>query len=154
MVRSLGAIACALLITTRAHGEPPRVVASEEAPGAPSCAATPPPAQAVDAEAEERAFTAELETFTRHKAFTERLIAERNAELFEQAIARQARVAKLQRELAEREKEQAEREFDNALALYLKKRELTRERSAAGSHDRFNSPSAAPSPASASSPAP
>jgi len=153
MVRSLGAIGCALLITTTAYGEPPDFAASEEGPGAPSCAANHA-TQALDAEAEEHAFAAELETFIRRKAFTERLIAQRNTELFEQAIARQARIAKLQRELAEREKERAEREFENALVLYLKKRELTRERSAAASRTPLDSPSDAPPPPPVSSPPP
>jgi hypothetical protein len=91
---------------------------------------------AADPDAEERAFSADLDSFARRKAFTERLVAQRNAELFERAIARQARAAKLQRELAERERALSEREFEDSLALYLKKRELTRARSAAESRER------------------
>jgi hypothetical protein len=145
MGRSLGIIAFGLLFTAAAHGEEPGSVSPAPSSSQPSCAASAGPDQA----AEERAFSAELESFARRKAFTERLIAQRNAEVFEQAIARQARAAKLQRELAERERAQSEREFDDALTLYLKKRELTRARSAAGAHDHVTSPSSAP----ASSPA-
>ena len=75
---------------------------------------------------EERAFTVELEQFASRRAFTLQLIAKREAEAFEQALERQARVAKLQRELTEREAALSEREFDAAVQLYLKKRELTR----------------------------
>lgn len=133
MGRSLGIIAFGLLVTTTAYGEEPA-----SAPAAPrfSQASCADPDQA----AEDRAFSAELESFSRRKAFTERLIARRNAELFEQAIARQARAAELQRELAERERAQLEREFEDALALYLKKRELTRQRSAASAHGHTPSP--------------
>lgn len=147
MGRSLGIIAFGLLFTAAAHGEEPGNASPAPGPSQPSCAA---PVAAPDQAAEERAFSAELESFARRKAFTERLIAQRNAEVFEQAIARQARAAKLQRELAERERAKSEREFDDALALYLKKRELTRARSAAGAHDHVTLPGSAPS----SSPAP
>jgi hypothetical protein len=94
--------------------------------------------------AEERAFSVELESFARRKAFTDGLVAQRNAELFEQAIARQARLARLQRELAERERARSEREFEDAVALYLRKRELTRQRAAAAASDHVMSPSSAP----------
>ncbi|RYZ07347.1 MAG: hypothetical protein EOO73_11865 [Myxococcales bacterium] len=149
MVRSLGAIAFGLLVTTAAHGEQPVGEESKKAaqPG-PSCAATVS-APTPSSEAEERAFAAELETFARRKAFTERLVAQRNAELFEQAITRQARVAKLKRELAEREKTQSERELEDAIALYLKKRELARELAAASARDRASAPSSAPASSSA-----
>jgi hypothetical protein len=79
-----------------------------------------------DNSTEERAFTAELERFARKRAFTQHLMAKREAEAFEQALDRQARVAKLQRELAEREAALLERELDAAVQLYLRKRELTR----------------------------
>ena len=75
---------------------------------------------------EERAFSAALESFARRRAFTLRLMAKREAEAFDQALDRQERVAKLQRELTEREAALSEREFDAAVQLYLKKRELTR----------------------------
>lgn len=149
MVRSLGAIALGLLVTTAARAEAPSgTPPSDEVPSEPSCRASPP-GQAADADAEERAFAAELETFARRRAFTERLIDQRNAELFREAIERQVRFARLQRELAEREKTRAEREFEDAVALYLKKREFTRERSAAASRARAE----APPPAPVSSPA-
>lgn len=147
MVRSLGAVAFGLLITTTAYGEQPGSAAhAVKAPsGEPSCTApASAPAAKLESDAEERAFSAELESFARRKAFTDGLVAQRNAELFEQAIARQARLASLQRELAERERARSEREFEDAVALYLKKRELTRQRAAAASSDRVLSPSAAP----------
>ena len=90
MGRSLGVIAVALLFTTAAYGEEP----SSVHPAAPvSRDATCAPASVSDTDAEDRAFSAALDSFARRRAFTERLIAERNAELFEQAIARQARAA-------------------------------------------------------------
>lgn len=130
MGRTLGIIALGVLVTTAAHAEEP---SSVRAPAPASGEATCAPAPAADGE-EDRAFSAALESFARRRAFTERLIAQRNAELFDQAIARQARAAQLQRELTERESARSAREFDDALALYLKKRELTRERAAAGAH--------------------
>jgi hypothetical protein len=139
MVRSLGAIGFGLLVTSTAHGEQPGSGAPVERTQQVehSCAAsTSAPAAASEPDAEDRSFSAELETFARRKAFTERLVAQRNAELFERAIARQARAAKLRQELAERERARSEREFEDAVALYLRKRELTRQRSAAGSPDR------------------
>jgi hypothetical protein len=153
MVRSLGVIALGLLVTTTAHGEQPGSAASAQraSEGEPSCTApASAPAAASEPDIEERAFSAELESFARRRAFTDGLVAQRNAELFEQAIARQARAAKLQRELAERERARSEREFEDAFALYLKKRELTRQLAAVASRDGMSTPSAAP----ASSPAP
>jgi hypothetical protein len=58
-------------------------------------------------------------------------MAKREAEAFEQALDRQARVAKLQRELTEREAALSEKELDAAVQLYLRKRELTRRLSTA-----------------------
>jgi hypothetical protein len=78
----------------------------------------------------------ELERFARLRAFTEQLVAKREAEEFEQATLRQARIAKLKRDLTEREVAMSEREFDAAVALYLKKRELTRELAAAAARAR------------------
>jgi adenine-specific DNA methylase len=98
---------------------------------------------------EERAFSAELERFERLRAFTEQLIAKREAEAFEQATLRQARIAKLKRELTEREAAMSEREFDDALTLYLKKRELTRElavRAKASATGSTSMPRTTPSP--------
>lgn len=152
MGRSLAAMALGLLVTTAAHGEEPGGASSAEQVSRhePSCAASASaPTTTSDADAEERAFASELQTFARRKAFTERLVAQRNAELFEQAITRQARAAKLQRELAERERARSERELEDAVALYLRKRELARERAAAAARERATSPSSAPTGSSA-----
>lgn len=92
--------------------------------------------------AEQRAFAADVERFTRLRSFTEQLMAKREADAFEQATLRQARIAKLQRELAEREAALSERQFTEAVALYLRKRELTRELAAAAERAK-----AAPLPA-------
>ena len=46
--------------------------------------------------------------------------------------------------MAERERARSEREFEEAVALYLRKRELTRQRAAAASSERVVAPSAAP----------
>ena len=125
MVRALGAILMLVTVTTTARGEEPRP---------PSCGEqAQAQAPVADAAAEERAFSAELESFARRRVFTERLMAKREAEAFEQAALREARAAKLKRELTEREAAMAKREFDEAVALYLKKRELTRALSAAAS---------------------
>jgi hypothetical protein len=108
MVRVLGAVLMLVTVTTAARAE--------------ECVA---PTGAADPAAEERAYSAELERFARLRAFTERLVARREAEAFEQATVRQARMAKLKQELTAREAAMSEREFDEAVALYLKKRQLT-----------------------------
>lgn len=132
-----------MTLSTAAHGEEPPVASVEVARA--SCGAEAP---VVDAAAEEQAFAAELETFARRRVFTEQLMAKREAEAFEQAARRQARAAELKRELTAREVAIAQREFDEAVALYLKKRELTRALSAAASRAK-----AAPvEPATPSSP--
>jgi hypothetical protein len=99
--------------------------------------------------AEERAFAADVERFTRLRSFTEQLMAKREAEAFEQATLRQARIAKLQRELADRETALSERQFTEAVALYLRKRELTRELAASAGRAK-TAPPPATSPAAAS----
>lgn len=140
MVRALSAGLLLVTWATTAHAEEPPVS---------SCGAQAP---AADVAAEEQAFSAELESFARRRSFTERLIAKREAEAFEQAALRQARAAELKRQLTEREVAKAEREFEEAVALYLKKRELTRALSAAASRakqapaDVANPPSVPPSP--------
>jgi hypothetical protein len=155
MVRTLGVVLMLVTLTTTARGEepvPPSSVAPVSAAGPPaagvdtaqaSCGAQ---AQSQAADAEERAFSAELESFARRRVFTERLMAKREAEAFEQAALRQARAANLKRELTEREAAIVEREFDEAVALYLKKRELTRALSLAAS--RVAKPTPADSPSS------
>jgi hypothetical protein len=146
MVRALGAAFMLMMVTTTARGD--------DSPRPPSAspalaqAASAPPARA-PASDEERAFSAELERFARRRAFTEQLIAKREAEAFEQATLRQARIAKLTRELTEREAAMSEREFEDAVTLYLKKRELTRElaaRTKAAAAGSASSPRATPSP--------
>lgn len=129
MIRALGAVLIMMTVAGAARGQEP---ARPHAVGA----ATPGDtgaalANAAAASAEERAFAAELERFARLRAFTQQLVAKREAEAFEQATLRQARIAQLQRELSEREAAMSEKEFDEAVALYLRKRELTRELAAA-----------------------
>ena len=128
MVRALGVALILVTVTSTARADEPRCPLSgalpvTAEPSAPS-SATPPTA-------DERAFAAELERFIRLRAFTEQLVAQREADELERAILRQARIAKLKRELTEREAAMSEREFEAALALYLRKRELTRELAAA-----------------------
>lgn len=137
MVRALGAMLMLVTWSATARGEEPPPASVD--PAQASCGAHEPPA---DAAAEERAFSAELETFAQRRVFTERLIAKREAEAFEQAALRQARAAKLKRELTEREVALAQREFDEAVALYLKKRELTRVLAAAASRAKATTPPA------------
>ena len=129
MVRALGVALTLVMVTSTARGD--------ESP-CPLAGAPPAPAEPADASssatlptADERAFSVELERFARLRAFTEQLIAKREADEFERATLRQARIAKLKRELTEREAAMSEREFDAAVALYLKKRDLTRELAAA-----------------------
>ena len=166
MVRTLGAVLMLVTLTTTARGEEPGASSSV----APVTAAGPPvvsvdtaqascgaqgQSQAADADAEERAFSAELESFARRRVFTERLMAKREAEAFEQAALRQARAANLKRELTEREAAIVEREFDEAVALYLKKRELTRALSVAASRVAKPTPADSPSsPATTPTPSP
>jgi hypothetical protein len=129
MVRALGVALLLVTVTNTARGDEP----SRPPLGAPPVTTEPAcaPANAALPTAEERAFSAELERFDRLRTFTEQLIAKREAEEFERATLRQSRIAKLKRELTEREVAMSEREFDAAVALYLKKRELTRELAAA-----------------------
>lgn len=128
MVRALGAALMLMTLTNSARGEePPRALSAPSASAEPAAA----PASATLPTAEERAFSAELERFERLRAFTAQLMAKREADEFERATLRQARISKLQRELTERETAMSEREFDAAVALYLKKRQLTRDLAAA-----------------------
>lgn len=121
MVRALGAALVLVTVASTARGQEPL-----RTPTPPTATAECGPPQTAEAAAEERAFSAELERFARLRAFTERLVAKREAEAFEQAALRQTRVAQLKRELTEREAALSQRELDDAVALYLKKRELTR----------------------------
>lgn len=129
MVRALGVALMLVTVTSTARGDESPCPLS----GALPATAEPvgPPSSATTPTADERAFAAELERFARLRAFTEQLVAKREADEFEQATLRQARIAKLKRELTEREVAMSEREFEAAVALYLRKRELTRELAAA-----------------------
>jgi hypothetical protein len=128
MVRALGVALTLMMVTSTARGDESPCPFS----GAPSPPTEPATASSSAApSAEERAFSAELERFARLRAFTEQLVAKREADEFERASLRQAQIAKLKRELTEREAAMSEREFDAAVALHLKKRELTRELAAA-----------------------
>jgi hypothetical protein len=138
MVRALGAVLMLVTLTTSARAEEPPVS---------SCGAP-----AADVAAEEQAFSADLESFARRRMFTERLMAKREAEAFEQAALRQARAAELKRQLTEREAAKAEREFEEAVALYLKKRELTRALSAAASRAKQAPADSASAPSTPASP--
>jgi hypothetical protein len=79
MVRALGAVLLLVTVTTTARGEEST---SPNAPPAPATLECAPPAHDPDALAEERAFSVELERFARLRAFTERLVAEREADAF------------------------------------------------------------------------
>jgi crotonobetainyl-CoA:carnitine CoA-transferase CaiB-like acyl-CoA transferase len=145
MVRALGAALVLMMVTTTARGDDLPRPPSAAGPAAQPVNVTPASASASD---EERAFSAELERFAQRRAFTEQLIAKREAEAFEQATLRQARIAKLTRELTEREAAMSEREFEEAVMLYLKKRELTRElaaRTKAAATGSASTPGATPS---------
>lgn len=159
MVRALGAVMMLMTLTATARGEEPRP-SSSAAPGAATglpgasvdTAKASCEAEAADAVDEERAFSAELESVARRRAFTERLMAQREAEAFEQAALRQARAADLKRKLTEREAAMVGREFDEAVALYMKKRELTLALTIAASRakatpaDSADAPTTPPSP--------
>ena len=134
MVRALGAALMLVTVTNTARGDElpcPSPVTVQ--------AASPSPSPTLPS-ADERAFSAELERFARLRAFTEQLIARREADEFERATLRQARIAKLKRELTERETAMSEREFDAAVALHLKKRDLTRELTAAAARAKLAPP--------------
>jgi len=120
MVRALGAALVLVTVASTARGQEPL-----RTPVAPPATSDCAPTRAADAATEERAFSAELERFARLRAFTEQLVAKREADAFEQAALRQMRAAQLKRELTEREAALSERELDDAVALYLRKRELT-----------------------------
>ncbi len=77
--------------------------------------------------ADERAFSREIQRFARLWAFTKRLVSAREARAFEEAEERYQKLSALTRELADKEAQASEREFEGAVTLYLRKRELTRE---------------------------
>jgi hypothetical protein len=129
MVRALGVALMLVTVTNTARGDESPCPLSGALPATAEPVA--PPSSAPPPTADERAFSAELERFARLRAFTEQLVAKREADEFERATLRQARIAKLKREQTEREAAISERELDAAVALYLKKRELTRALAAA-----------------------
>jgi hypothetical protein len=135
MVRTLGVALMLVAVTSPARGDDSPC----PLPVAPSPTLDPagPPPGATLVSADERAFSVELERFARLRAFTEQLIAKREADELERAILRQARIAKLTRELTEREAAMSEQEFDAAVALHLKKRDLTRELTAAAARAKL-----------------
>jgi hypothetical protein len=116
-----------------------RARADEPAPTEPACppALTPtaPPAAipaakviaASDLVAEERAFERDYERFIRRRELTERLVREREARAFDEAQVRFLRFSELTRKLADESARTLEREFDDAVALYVVKRNLTLE---------------------------
>jgi hypothetical protein len=108
-----------------------QVVAPETAPvvpvassPAPSTVADPCP-PVIDVAAEQRAFEREARLFARRWEFTRRLVAEREARAFADAQARYAKLAELTKKLADEAAAEAEREFEAAVVLFMKKRELT-----------------------------
>jgi type IV secretory pathway VirB10-like protein len=132
----------------------PTPVAAPVTPPAPTPAAAPvtPPAPTpvadpcppvIDVAAEQRAFEREMQLFTRRWEVTQRLVAEREARAFADAQARYAKFAHFTKKLADEAAAEAERQFDAAVALFMKKRELTRTLSTA---PNAAVPAAAPAP--------
>jgi len=109
----------------------------------PAPAVTDPCSPVIDVAAEQRAFEREMQLFARRWEVTQRLVAEREARAFADAQARYAKLADLTRKLAEEAAAEAERQFDAAVALFVKKRELTLALSAA---PKASTPAAAPAP--------
>jgi hypothetical protein len=112
-------------------------------PATPATAATEPCPPVVDVAAEQRAFNREMGLFVRRWEVTQRLVAEREARAFADAQARYAKLADLTRKLAEEAAAEAERQFDAAVSLFMKKRELTLTLSAA---PKAATPGVAPAP--------
>jgi hypothetical protein len=107
---------------------PPAPVTTATAPAVtvPLVPAPAPCPPVIDVAAEQRAFNREMELFRRRWEVTQRLVAEREARAFEEAEARYAKLAALTKKLAEDAAAEAERQFDAAVTLFVKKRELTR----------------------------
>lgn len=125
-------------------------VARAEGPASPPC----PPVPAVDLAAEPRAFELEMALFARRWEFTQRLVAQRETRAFEEAEARYARFAELTRKLAADAAAQAERQFDAAVTLFVKKRELTTTLAASPKPSSVTAPATPAGPAAAPAPAP
>lgn len=97
---------------------------ASSAPCPSTLAATPEP---LDPESEQRAFDREVERYLRHRAFTERLVAERAAREFKADEARYERFRELTNRLTLEAERAAEREFERAVELHAAKIRLTRE---------------------------
>lgn len=108
-----------MLSTLPARAEPPSA-----SPAEPSSAA------------DERAFEADAARYERLLEFTQKLVREREQRAFEEATERYDRLAKLTQRLTAAAAADAEREFDAEVALYVRKRELTRELSVRNANGR------------------
>ena len=86
-----------------------------------------PAAPASELENEASAFDRDFAVFTERRAFTERLVKEREARAFEEEQARYLRFRELTMKLTEDAARAAELDFERAVELYLAKVRLTRE---------------------------
>lgn len=77
--------------------------------------------------AEEDAFEREYSIFSQRRAFTERLLREREARAFEEEQARYLRFWALTKKLTEDAARETERDFERAVELYLAKVKLTQD---------------------------
>ena len=89
-------------------------------------ASAAPPA-AADPAAEESAFDRDFSIFSQRRAFTEKLVREREVRAFEEEQARYARFWALTKKLAEDAARATERDFERAVELYRAKIKLTEE---------------------------
>jgi hypothetical protein len=89
--------------------------------------ATPRAPSASELAAEESAFERDYAAFSQRRAFTERLVREREARAFAEEQARYLRFWALTKKLAEDAAQAAERDFERAIELYLAKVRLTEE---------------------------
>ena len=115
MVLGVAAAAAIVAIVEPARAEEPAL----------PCIPAAAPAESVLAE--ESAFERDFATFSERRAFTERLVREREVRAFEVEQARFARFWALTKKLAEDAARATERDFDRAVELYLAKIKLTDE---------------------------
>jgi hypothetical protein len=87
----------------------------------------PAPPTASELAAEELAFERDYSTFSERRAFTEKLVREREARAFEEEQARYLRFWALTKKLTEDAARETERDFERAVELYLAKVRLTQE---------------------------
>jgi hypothetical protein len=101
--------------------------AQAEEPAAPcgDVPATPVSPTASELAAEEKAFERDFAVFSERRAFTERLVREREARAFEEQQARYLRFWALTKKLTEDAARATERDFERAVELYLSKIRLT-----------------------------